>query len=121
MKRVVVIDDDQGVVSLLQKRLEANGYQVSSAEDGVKGLEIVRSTLPDLVILDIVMPGMDGFSLVREIRSDERLKRIPLIVITSKGEMGELFKAEGVGIILTKPFKMEDILQKVEGFLGKAD
>jgi DNA-binding response OmpR family regulator len=119
MKKILVIDDDQGVVSILQKRLEANGYEVKTAADGVNGQKLVHSFEPDLIILDVVMPGLDGYSLYQELRSEFNIRMKPVIVLTGKSEMGELFKMEGAGVVISKPFKMEDLLQEVSRLLGQ--
>ena len=118
MKKILVIDDDPGVVSVLKKRLEANGYEVQSSEDGTAGLQLVNQFSPDLIILDIVMPNMDGFSFYREIRSIDNFRKKPVIVLTGKRELGELFKMEGAGVVITKPFRMENLLQEVSRLLG---
>jgi DNA-binding response OmpR family regulator len=118
MKKILVIDDDQGVVSVLQNRLEAHGYEVQTAADGVTGQKLFHTFEPDLVILDIVMPGLDGYSLYQELRSEYKLRMKPVIVLTGKSEMGELFKMEGAGVVMTKPFKMEDLLQEVVRLVG---
>jgi len=118
MKKILVIDDDPGVVSVLQNRLVANGYEVQTAADGVVGQQLVHSFAPDLIILDIVMPSLDGYSLYQEIRSEYNLKMKPIIVLTGKSEMGELLRIQGAGVVITKPFKMEDLLQEVSRLLG---
>ena len=118
MKKILVIDDDPGVVSLLQNRLVANNYDVQTASNGVAGQKLVHSFAPDLIILDIVMPDLDGYSLYQEIRSEYNLKMKPVIVLTGKREMGELLKMQGASVVITKPFKMEEVLQEVNRLLG---
>jgi two-component system OmpR family response regulator len=113
VKHVLIVDDDINVATLLQKRLEAAGYRVSSAPDGIAGLKAIREYRPDLVILDVMMPGLDGYSLVREIKADDACKNIPLMVVTAKGDLSDLFRMEGISAIVEKPFKVEDILGKI--------
>jgi DNA-binding response OmpR family regulator len=121
MKKILVIDDDPGVVNVIQKRLEVNGYEVETAKDGVVGHAMVNRFAPDLIILDIVMPNLDGYSLYQEIRSEYNLQKKPLIVLTSKSEMVELFMREGASLVILKPFKMEDLLKEVSRLLGQGD
>ncbi|MBF0619971.1 MAG: response regulator [Candidatus Omnitrophica bacterium] len=118
MLKVLVIDDEPGVLNLLQKRLEANGYAVVTAVDGIDGMRKMRAELPDLAILDVMMPEMDGFSLLKEIRSVEALKGIPIIVTTAKEELGELFRMEGVAGFFPKPFRAEDVIARVKAIIG---
>ena len=118
MKKVLVVDDDVNIVALVQKRLETSGYAVVTASDGVEGLRKIREVRPDLVLLDVMMPGMDGFSIVREIRTDENLKCIPIVIITAKGELGDIFRMEGVSAIFEKPFKGDEVLVKVRELIG---
>ncbi|MBF0485601.1 MAG: response regulator [Candidatus Omnitrophica bacterium] len=118
MKNVIVIDDDQGILSLFEKKLTASGYAVSTAMDGVEGLAKIRRERPDLVVIDVVMPKMDGFSVVREIRADDNLKAVPVIVLTAKGELGDLFRMEGVAAFFEKPFSCDELLAKIHQLIG---
>jgi two-component system response regulator RpaA len=121
MKKILVIDDDPGVVNVLKKRLEVLGHEIETAKDGVSGRALIRTFIPDLIILDIVMPKLDGYSLYQEIRSEYNVQKKPLIVLTGKGELADLFKKEGASLVMNKPFKMEDLLSEVSRLLGQGD
>jgi CheY-like chemotaxis protein len=114
VKKIVVIDDDLEIVELARNRLEAHHYDVLTATDGVQGLELVKVHQPDLIILDVVMPHMDGYTFVQEIKLIDQLKKIPILIVTAKTDMQDLFLNEGVSACLTKPFKTEVFLDKVQ-------
>ncbi|NTV29467.1 MAG: response regulator [Candidatus Omnitrophica bacterium] len=118
MKKILVVDDDVNVVKLFQKRLESSGYAVISAADGEDGLRKVREVKPDLVLLDVMMPGMDGFSVVREIKSDPELKSIPVLIVTAKGDLGDIFRMEGVAGIFDKPLQGDEVFAKIRQLVG---
>jgi DNA-binding response OmpR family regulator len=118
MKHILIVDDDINAVALLQKRLEVSGYRVTSAADGLSGLKAFSEDRPDLAIIDVVMPGLDGYSLVREIKADVSCQEIPLMVVTAKGDLSDLFRMEGISVIMEKPFKVEDILKKIRALIG---
>lgn len=112
-KTILVIDDDLEVVTLIRNRLEGQHYNVLTASDGVSGFTLAREHKPDLIVLDIVMPHMDGYTFVQEIKRLDELKKVPIIVITAKADMEDLFLSEGVSICLTKPIKTEILMEKV--------
>ena len=112
-KSILVIDDDYEVIELVRNRLEANHYKVLTAADGVSGFALAKEQKPDLIILDVVMPNMDGYTFVQEIKRLEDLKKIPIIVITAKSDMEDIFLSEGVSCCLFKPLVTENFLEKV--------
>ncbi len=113
MKKILVIDDDLEIVELAKNLLEAHHYEVLTATDGVHGLELAKAHQPDLIVLDVVMPHMDGYTFVQEIKLIDGLRKIPIIVVTAKTDMQDLFINEGVSCFITKPFKTEVFLEKV--------
>jgi len=120
--KILVVDDDVLNTKLVHSILTANNYEVVTAGDGQEGLEKVESENPDLVILDIVMPKMDGYTFVKEMRAKEiksasPIKVIPIIVVTGSAQMSDLFELEGVRDYLVKPFKEEALLEKVQRHL----
>ncbi|MFH1771199.1 MAG: response regulator [Candidatus Omnitrophota bacterium] len=117
--RILVIDDDPDIVEVLRARLEANDYSVLSASDGEDGLIKIRQEAPDLVVLDIIMPRMDGFNLVKEIKANKETRDIPIIILTAKDKMRDLFEMEGVSEYMVKPFKTEELLEKIKSLLIK--
>ncbi|MCP4650434.1 MAG: response regulator [PVC group bacterium] len=118
-KKILVVDDEVHVLKLLESRLRANGYEVITASDGEEGLQKVSSENPDLIILDVVMPKMDGYTFVRKIKYDTSIRTIPIIILTAKNELKELFELEGAKDYIVKPFKTEELLTKVKENLGE--
>jgi DNA-binding response OmpR family regulator len=118
MKHILVIDDDPGLVVFLQRRLDLAGYQVTTAASGEAGLQKMRDSLPDLVIVDVMMPGMDGFSFVRELRTDTVLTKVPILIVTAQEELGDIFKMEGVQGFFPKPIDTEMLMEKVKALIG---
>ena len=118
MKNILVIDDDPGLVVFLQKRFDLAGYRVTPAASAESGLQKMKEDVPDLLIVDIRMPGMDGFSFVREIRADAALAKIPVIIMTAQEELGDMFKGEGVQGFFAKPIDVEMLMEKVRELIG---
>src|ERR1041384_8325459 len=108
---VLVIDDSPTITKVVQLVLTKAGYQVQTAADGEQGLSSVRSQRPDLILLDFVMPRMNGYQFCRELTADAKLKDIPFILISPKGnQVGERFvKVMGIVNYITKPFSPEAI------------
>ena len=118
MKKILVIDDELGVVQLIKARLEASGYGVISASDGEEGLNLLKDHQPDLIILDIQMPKMDGFTFVREFKRVENIKNTPVIVLTAKEKLQDIFKMEGIKDYVVKPFNTSDLLDRIKKYIG---
>ncbi|MFH1360549.1 MAG: response regulator [Candidatus Omnitrophota bacterium] len=117
-KKILVIDDEPDLVDVVKARLELNHYQVISAKDGQEGLEKVKKEKPDLVILDIMMPRMDGYTFVLEFKKIADLKKTPIIVLTAKDQLQDIFKVEGVTEYVVKPFESEKLIEKVDRLLA---
>ncbi|HZT96649.1 MAG TPA: response regulator [Chloroflexota bacterium] len=113
LKRVLVLDDDPGIQELLRLALESEGYEVAVAKDGIDGLEALKQAAPDVIVVDLMMPRMDGIAFAHEL---ERLKlrpRIPLLVLTAAtraAERAQSMKAEG---FVEKPFALQELLRQV--------
>ena len=112
-----MVDDEPTLIKMVKTGLEAHDYNVITASNGKEGLEKVKSENPDLILLDVMMPNVDGYTFVREIKASEEFKTIPIIVQTAKTEMEELFKIEGVSDFIVKPYKTENILEMVRKYL----
>ena len=117
-KTILLVDDEADIIQTLIPHLVVNGYGVISAVDGVEGLKKARSERPDLIILDVVMPNMDGYTFIKELRSDQDISSIPVIVITVRDKMKDLFEVEGVKDYVTKPFEVEDLIEKVNKYFN---
>lgn len=118
-KKILVIDDDPHIVELLKNRLVACSYQVVTAQDGEAGLEQVEKENPDLIIVDVLMPRMDGYTFVRTLRRQDASRNIPVIVLTAKDKMKDLFELEGVKDYMVKPYRPEELMKKVRSNLGE--
>ncbi|RMG05106.1 MAG: response regulator [Nitrospirae bacterium] len=118
--KVLVIDDSPTVRRLAEIVLSQSGYQVYTASDGDEGLEIARDVMPSIILVDFIMPKMNGYKLCKIIRSDPELKDIPLILITAKGEdVGQTFEEKfGVLHYFQKPFEPDDLVKKINEVLG---
>lgn len=116
-KKVLIVDDDPVTLEVLEARLKRADYQVLKADNGAEAARIVKVGQPDLIILDVMMPEMDGYTFVREIKKDEANKDIPIIILSAKGKMKDLFGAEGVEDYLEKPFDPDKLLGKIKSYL----
>ena len=115
---VLIVEDDRNIAELLQMYLEKEGYAVTVAPDGGKGLEKFRSIKPDLVLLDVMMPVMDGWTVCRTIRAESQT---PIIMLTAKGETDDKVTGlkSGADDYVTKPFEMKEVLARIEAVLRR--
>lgn len=113
-KKILVIDDDPGLVKMVDSFLVGRGFQVIVAVDGDEGLVKVKNENPHLIILDVQMPKMNGYTFVHECKKIQSASNIPIIVLTAKQGMAEIFKVEGVKEYITKPFSMEKLLESIK-------
>ena len=120
MKRVLVIEDNRDLAYGLRNNLEIEGYQVDVAEDGPNGLIRARARSPDLIILDLMLPGMDGFRVLRTLREEGR--RTPVLILTARGEEADKVRGLRLGAddYVTKPFGVLELLARVEALLRRA-
>lgn len=119
-KKILVIDDDPTLVKVIQPFLESHGYEVSLAGDGEEGIAQVKKSTPDLIVLDVQMPRMNGYTFVFELKKVASSKAVPIIVLTAKEGMAEIFKVEGVKEYITKPFKPEVLLTAIKKHIEPA-
>lgn len=120
-KRILIVDDETFIRLLLHRTLEdleMEGVEIHFAEDGLSGLEMARRLHPDLVLLDLMMPGMDGAAVCRAIRGDPALVGTHVVVLTAKGQLPHLPPGEAPHEILTKPFDPDQILARAADVLG---
>ncbi len=118
-KKVLVVDDDVDLLKMLKLRIEAEGYEFMSAQDGQEMLKLIKMKKPDVILLDIMLPGMDGYTALRKIRKEEEFRDIPVIILTAKEKkkVGDLFQLEGISFFVEKPFEASDLLQKIKSVL----
>lgn len=116
-KKILVADDDKGFVKLLSAFLVKSGYDVVAAYDGAEALKKAQKTAPDLVLLDIVMPYVNGYAFVQEMKKFTPDAQVPIIILTCKDQLEELFRVEGVKEYIVKPFDHKDLLEKIKKYI----
>jgi DNA-binding response OmpR family regulator len=123
MVKVLIVDDNIDTVELLTKRFRAEGYEIAAAYDGEEALRKVREYVPDLVVLDIMMPKIDGLEVCRQLKDDETTKHIPILMLTAKSEVSEKVKGLDTGAdgYLTKPFDYKELAARVRSLLAQKD
>ncbi|TES82351.1 MAG: response regulator transcription factor [Dehalococcoidia bacterium] len=111
--RILVVDDEERIVNFLTSKLKASGYEVLTASDGVKGLEQAQAQEPDLIVLDLLMPRMNGLEMLKELRS---FSAVPVIILTAKGEDADRIKGLQLGAddYLPKPFNPDELVARIE-------
>ncbi|MEG1633202.1 MAG: response regulator transcription factor [Oscillospiraceae bacterium] len=119
-KKALVIEDDGNIAELLRLYLEKDGFDVTLAADGGKGLQAASDTTPDIILLDIMLPVMDGWQVCREIRRDSK---VPIIMLTAKGETPDKITGLEMGAddYVTKPFEVRELLARVHAVLRRAE
>lgn len=122
-KRLLVVDDDPGLLLAVSETLRAEGYEVKTARRGAEALTRVAESLPDLIISDIRMPGMDGYQLVKTLRSNPRTRLVPIIFLTAKDEIADRITGfrTGVDAYLTKPFEPDELTAIVQAILNRIE
>lgn len=115
-KKILAVDDERHIVRLVEVNLQRAGYEVVTAFDGKEGLEKVKSENPDLIVLDVMMPYMDGFEVLRNLKADPSTAEIPVIMLTAKAQDADVFRGwqSGVDCYLTKPFNPMELLTFVK-------
>lgn len=119
MSKIMIVDDDSNIRELVIVLLQNNGFEVCEAEDGREALQNINIDNPDLAIIDIMMPNMDGFDLCRHLRS--YYENMPILMLTAKGELTNKVKGFGLGAddYLTKPFEGEELVVRVQALLRR--
>lgn len=121
MNKILVVDDDLAINELIKVNLELSGYQVLQAFDGVKGFAVCKQELPALVILDVMMPDVDGFTVAQRIRKNEETKDIPILMLTALSQLNDKVNGFNIGVddYLVKPFEMEELQVRVRALLKR--
>lgn len=122
-RRLLVVDDEAILLKAVAATLRSEGYQVTTARSGADALVSINQTMPDLIVSDIRMPGMDGYEFARILRSNARTALIPIIFLTAKGERKDRIAGfrSGVDAYLTKPFDPDELLAVISGILGRIE
>lgn len=119
-RRILICDDDPVILRLLQVNLELEGFEVLTANNGQRAIEVAREQHPDLVILDIMMPRLDGYQTCEILKKEEETKDIPVVFLSAKAQQADIDKGMqyGVAEYLTKPFDPADLVEVVERIVG---
>jgi DNA-binding response OmpR family regulator len=113
--RILIVDDEPDLLSVLHFGLEAEGFEVIEASDGERGLELARAELPDLIVLDLMLPRMDGYKVCRALKFDERYRRIPVFILSARsGETDRRLALDlGADEYITKPYEVRDLVGRI--------
>jgi len=119
-KRILICDDDPAILRVLQLNLEVEGYDTYLAHHGEEALQIAKAERPDLVILDIMMPRLDGYQTCERLKSDEATKDIPVVFLSAKAQASDIEKGKAYGVedYLTKPFDPDTLVDTIERLLS---
>jgi len=119
--RILIIEDDKDIIELVRYNLESEGYQASASSDGVTGLAQVRKSAPDLLILDLMLPKLSGLEICKEIRRDERLNRLPILMLTARSDEADRVVGLELGAddYVTKPFSPRELIARVKALLRR--
>lgn len=118
--RILIVEDDHNILISLEFILSQAGYAVTKSADGASAWEMLAESPPDLVVMDVMVPGMDGFELTRRMRADDRFKNVRILMLSARGRTEEIEKglALGANAYMTKPFATRDLLQQVKSLLS---
>ena len=119
--RILIIEDDKDIVELVRYNLEKDSFQIVSCGDGVSGLAQIRKSSPDLLILDLMLPKLSGLEICKEIRRDEKLNRLPILMLTARGEEADRIVGLELGAddYVTKPFSPRELAARVKALLRR--
>ena len=119
-RRCLVVDDDPAIREILVTNLAAEGMEVHTAENGDDALHLARELLPDLIVLDVMMPGRDGYAVLGELKSDVATADIPVVLLTAKGGEDDVWEGwkSGADYYITKPFSVDELMYFVEMAFG---
>ena len=121
-RKVLVVDDEPSIAKILRKQLEVAGFEVNVGVDGEDGLAKVREWHPELILLDVMLPKINGHEVCKTLKADAELKKIPVIMLTAKTQRQDqdLAQSQGADGFLTKPFQLSELLVKVRALLAPA-
>ena len=123
MSKILVVDDDKAINELIKINLELFGYDVITAFDGIQGFTLVKQELPDLIILDVMMPDVDGYTVAKRVRENQNTKNIPILMLTALNMLEDKVKGFDIGVddYLVKPFEMEELKVRVRALLKRTN
>ena len=118
-RKILVVDDEPEILEMIESRLTASGYKVCTAKDGIEGIEKLYQFMPDLILLDVLMPRVDGFKTLEILRKYQSTVEVPIVMITAKRESGNILKAQELKATdyIVKPFKAEELLKTIQRYI----
>lgn len=122
-KKVLVIDDENDILLIIKSALHEEGYDVTTANNGYDGLALAEDASPDLIILDILMPEMDGFEVLQQLKENEKTAQIPVVILTGLSSKDKIREAlnKGIDYYIVKPFEYQDLVSKVKIAIDDAE
>ena len=120
MKKILIVDDEQDIVESLKFVLEASDYTCYCAYNGEDGLKLAKEIMPDSIILDVMMPKINGYKISRLLKYDSKYKNIPILMVTARSQEEDKLIGEETGVdeYITKPFDLDEVVRKVDQYLG---
>jgi len=119
-KKIIIVEDDEFLRSLSAKKLEDEGYQIIVATDGQSAIDLIPKELPNLIFLDLLLPGVDGFEVLKQIKANEQTKNIPVVVFSNLGQEEDIKKAKDLGandFLVKANFTLDDVVAKIKEIL----
>ncbi len=115
MEKILLVDDEPDVLSSIRESLESQGYEVLTAQNGISALELIRNEVPRLILLDLMLPGLDGYRILKLLKGDQRYREIPVIVITARADTQDLTLAMECGAesYFVKPLKVDALVNRI--------
>ena len=120
IKKILVVEDDYFLSSLLRNRLQKDGMSVTIAKNGEEAIKVLENFKPDLILLDIILPGKSGFEVLEEIQSSPQIQNAPVMIISNLGQEGDIEKGKGLGAVeyfVKARTSIDDLIKKINGFL----
>lgn len=122
MKKILIVEDDEFLINAYRLKLEKAGFEIKIAEDGIVALEVLKSYVPDLIVLDLVMPRKDGFAVLEDMQKDENLKKIPVLVASNLGQKEDVDRSMALGAVdyvVKSEISLEDLVKKILKLIEK--
>lgn len=119
---ILVVEDDKFMRNLLVNKLQKEGFRVENVASGEEAVELMQTKAPDLILLDLILPNMDGFEVIQHLKGDKRLSDIPVLILSNLGEKKDIEKAEGFGVegfLIKANFTPSEIIKKIHDLLNK--
>lgn len=118
--KILIVEDDDSILEALNFLMETAGYEVKIARDGLEGIKAANKTRPDVMILDVMLPGCDGFAVAQSVRTDTKTKNTPILMLTAKNRPVDMEKAQKLNVdsFMIKPFSTQEVVAKVKELLS---